>query len=103
MSEEQKTDRVCENCGRWVEENEVLYRVRIEVFAEPEVPNINIFDKSREDLADEWDDLIERLEHMSELEAQEASDQVYENHEFNLCPECRREMHRRLKKHRDIL
>ena len=96
-------DRVCENCGRWIEQNELLYRVRIEVFADPDAPDVDVFGKSRDELAQEWDELINRLEAMSEDETREASDQVYEKHEFNLCPECRREMHLRLKKHRDIL
>lgn len=99
----QAPDRVCENCGRWIEQDEILYRVRIEVFAEPEGPEVDLFAKSREELAEEWEDLIDRLEKMTDDEAREASDQVYENYEFNLCPECRREMHRRLQKHRDIL
>lgn len=96
-----KQDRVCENCGRWIERPEILYRVRIDVFAEPTVhlddPLAESSSKRR------WEDLIQQLEMMSDDQVQEATEQVHERYEFDLCPECRKEMHRRIKARRNLL
>ncbi len=95
-------DRVCENCGRWIEDNEILYRARLEVFAEPVMDDRSLR-KSRDESAREWESLLEKLEKMDDQQVQDATDQVYESYEFNLCPSCRQEMHRRIKSHREIL
>lgn len=95
-------ERTCENCGRWVDRTETLYRVRLDMFAEP---TVKIEDPAPppQTVARRWEDLIQQLEMMSDEQVQEATDQVHERFEFNLCPECRREMHRRIRTRRDLL
>ncbi|MBI5154670.1 hypothetical protein HZA57_05480 [Candidatus Poribacteria bacterium] len=95
-------DRVCENCGRWIEPDEVLYRVRVEVFAEPRVPEVSL-EKSRSELASDWEELIRKLEQMNEDQVREATDQVYESYGYNLCGACRQELHRRIRRRSDLL
>lgn len=95
-------DRGCDNCGRWIDADELMYCVRIDVYAEPRMPVIDP-GKGRGELAAEWDCLVRRLESMDETAAQEASDQVHEVTDLRLCAECRGELHRRIARRRDIL
>jgi hypothetical protein len=94
------TDRTCEECGRWIERNELLFRVRLEIFAEPTIHPEPAPGKER--LAADWNALIARMERMSDEQVQEAADQVHELLEYNLCRECRRELHRRIRLRRDL-
>lgn len=94
-------DRLCENCGRWIEANEMLYRVRLEVYAEPRIDFSDPLPPRSRARAD-WKELIARMEAMSEEEVREAADQVHELIEYNLCPECRRDLHRRIRVSKDV-
>ena len=95
-------DRTCEHCGRWVEPNETMYCVRVEVFAEPTIPPFDPHE-TREQANAAWERLLARLEKMSDDEVREASDQVYERYAYNLCATCRAEMHRRIRLNKQVL
>lgn len=100
--EEEEESRVCENCGRWVAEDEVLFNCRIEIYAEARLRDLEK-ESDPGEAEQEWEDLIRHLEEMSDEEVQEATDEVHESYEFSLCPECRREMHRRIRSRKDLL
>lgn len=96
-------DRVCENCGRWIDETEVRYLMQIEIMAEPG-PVIRLDPPmDAEELRKEIEEQIRRMEAMDPEDVSEAEDQVHESYEFYLCPECRTQMHRRLKRRANIL
>ena len=95
-------ERVCEHCGRWVESNETMYCVRIEVFAEPTIPPFDP-NETREQAAAEWERLLARLDKMSDDDVRDASDQVYERYAYNLCAACRAEMHHRIRVRKQVL
>ncbi|MEQ8819490.1 MAG: hypothetical protein RLY93_04550 [Sumerlaeia bacterium] len=97
-------DRVCENCGRWIERAEMLYNVRIEIAAEPRLWDLEAsLEKADRPPMEELEELIAKLEKLDEEQKREVEDQVYEEFRFSLCPQCRAELHRRLRSHRDIL
>lgn len=99
MNEEQ----VCENCGRWIDETEVRYVMHIQIMAEPG-PVIRLEPPlSAEELQREIEEQLRRMEAMDPEEVSEAEDQVHESYEFQLCPECRSLIHRRLKRRSNIL
>ena len=101
--EESKTPpRVCDQCGRWIDEREILYRMRIELFAE-ETLNLDQVSDNKMLKTDSLEELIHYLDSLSDEEAQEATDQVYEKHEFALCPSCRKAVHQKLKHRESIL
>jgi predicted RNA-binding Zn-ribbon protein involved in translation (DUF1610 family) len=95
-------DRLCENCGRWVEPNETLYRLRVELFADGGDGEVRL-DPPADNLAGEWEALVRRMENMSPDQVREATDQVHETYSCLLCPECRAELHGRLKRRRNLL
>ncbi|MCX7625244.1 MAG: hypothetical protein N2Z21_03415 [Candidatus Sumerlaeaceae bacterium] len=86
-------NRICHNCGREVGSNEQLYVLRIELFAKAEPLELTIDDL----LADHTAQIEKLIEEMEALDPEEASDEVYESYNFELCPECRRRVHHLLK------
>ena len=99
---DQTNDRFCENCGRWIEPNEMLYHARIEVFADKRY-GLDSLDKEMENDSITLEELIEQLEKMTNEQAQSATDQVYEKMELILCPDCRKDLHQRMKNRRNVL
>ncbi len=102
MSEEQDAgreiaNRTCDQCGQWVPEDEVLYELRVVLRAEP-TAKVDDAGSDLRGLQREWEDLVEKMEGMSNEEVEEAADQVYEEYGFVLCGPCRKELHRRLKR-----
>jgi hypothetical protein len=96
-------DRICENCGRWIERNEVLYEMTITIQAEAGAP-VELEDaEDGADFLDEIQKLVEKMENMNEGEVEDATDQVHESYEFALCPECRQVMHKRLRRRRGFM
>lgn len=86
--------RICESCGRSIERDEVSYRLRIEMFADPSPPQF-----TDEDLeADLEAEMRAILEQMEDCDAGEAEAQVYEAYLFTLCPRCRASLHEELKR-----
>jgi hypothetical protein len=64
------------------------YIVRIDVFADPSMPELCADDLEEMDFDETFRKLIEQMKHMSE---QELQDQVHRRFEFTLCPKCQRE------------
>ena len=95
-------DRVCDNCGRWIDKDEQLYVMTITIEADPGPVELEAPEED-EDLLAEMQGIVERMEKMSPEEVEEATDQVHESQRFVLCPECREEMHRRFKRRSGIL
>lgn len=95
--------RVCDQCGRWVEKREILYLVMVTVQAEAPDELVLEMPESADAAAAAWKEAIEEMEAMGEEESREASAQVYEEHHFALCPECRGELRRRLRTHEKLL
>ncbi len=95
-------DRVCENCGRWVDDQEVLYHVRIEVFAEPDFKEANV-GSTAEETRQVWDDFLRELEQMTDEQVEDANAQVHEEFRFLLCGNCRSELHTRIRRRRQLL
>lgn len=85
--------RTCDNCGAQVPEQTTMYSIRIELFARVEPLVITPKDL----LEDSIDELEELVKQMEQLDPEEAEDEVHEQYIFDLCPECRRTMHRQLK------
>ena len=85
--------RLCDNCGKIVPTEAILYNIRIEIFASPETPQFT--DEELEE--DHIEKMNEILDEMSDMDTQEVTDQVYEAYQFNLCPACREDLHKKLK------
>jgi len=95
-------NRVCDNCGRWVEENEILYHARLQLYAEPRISALEV-EEDAETRERRWNRLIESMQNMDDDQVQEATDQVHEEIRFHLCPQCRAETHSRIRMRREIL
>jgi len=88
--------RLCENCGRQMDDEEIPYWVRLEIFASPEPPTI-----TPEDLAqDHTGKLRALIEQMEKLGPDECQAQVYEAYRFVICTKCRNYFHDHLKQRR---
>ena len=80
---------VCHRCGCPLTPGEGnFYVVRIEAFADPTGPNIDLEQASRMDIAAEIERLIDELKDMTE---QELMDQVYRRLTIHLCGPCYRQ------------
>ena len=64
------------------------YVVRIDVFADPSMPELSGEDLEEMDFDETFRKLLEQMKQMSE---QELQDQVHRRFEFTLCPRCQRE------------
>jgi NMD protein affecting ribosome stability and mRNA decay len=93
--------RICDNCGRWVEKNEMLYIMEVAIMAEPN-PEIKM-EEPQGNAREELEKLVEAMEDMTEEQIDEATDQVHENYRYTLCAECREVVHRRLKHRSNLL
>ncbi|MGB9691233.1 MAG: hypothetical protein ACPL7D_03610 [Candidatus Sumerlaeaceae bacterium] len=85
--------RKCSNCGADVPPGAQLYVLRIELYAQAQPIELTIDDL----LADHTAQIEKLIEEMEFLDAEEATDEVYEAYVFELCAMCRRRMHRMLK------
>lgn len=66
-----------------------FYIVRMDVFAEPSVPDLSSDELDEADLERTIDQLIEQMKHMSPEELQ---DQVHRRFEFCVCGECQKKL-----------
>jgi hypothetical protein len=81
------SDRViCDICGGTVAPHE-HYVVRIDVFADPSVPEITTDDLEEMDPQDKLDQLMKQMQSMS---ADELQDGVHRRFEYKLCPGCQK-------------
>jgi len=86
--------QICESCGKTIEDSDLAYRMKIELFADPSPP---VFTK--EDLeADSEAEMNALIEKMADLDPREAEDEVYESYLFTLCARCRRLIHTELRR-----
>ena len=76
----------CELCDR-IFPRDASYVVRIDVFADPSMPQMNGDDLQEMDFDRAFSELIKQMQHMS---AEELQDQVHRRFEYRLCPGCQR-------------
>jgi hypothetical protein len=82
-------DRVlCDICGVRVEPH-AHYLVRIDIFADPSMPNVTSDELEEKDFDHAFAQLIEQMKHMS---ADELQDQVHRRFEYRVCPTCQRKL-----------
>jgi hypothetical protein len=96
-------DRTCENCGRWVDQRELLFNVRLQIMAEKTLDLTPAATNDLENSTESLQELIEALSCYTDEQVQEATDQVHEEFRFNLCPQCRHTLHQRIKQRRNLL
>ena len=82
------THTTCAQCGQ-VLPTEASYVVRIDVFADPSMPQLSGEDLQEMDFDKTFAELIEQMKHMS---AEELQDQVHRRFEYRLCPACQRRL-----------
>ncbi len=77
----------CDLCGCvLLEDDDVRYRVRIEVYAAYDAMEV-----TAEDLDEDHEEKIDALcRQISEMEEDELTDSVYKEIEFDLCPPCQK-------------
>ena len=76
----------CDLCERMVPVHE-SYVVRIELFADPNVPEVTAEELATTDYEQSMADLLKQMEQMS---TQEIESDVHRRFEFRLCVECQR-------------
>jgi hypothetical protein len=82
------SDRItCHLCAREMDAH-ASYVVRIEVFADPSMPEMSKLALDAVDFDEELDDLMDAMKGMS---ADELQDAVHRQFEFRLCPSCQRQ------------
>ena len=74
----------CELCGRAIPAHQ-HYVVRIDVFADPELPELSAEEVAKLNFDAELRKLVEEMKHMSEEELQ---DQVHRRFEYKICRPC---------------
>ena len=79
---------LCDLCDRPVPPH-AHYVVRIDVFADPSMPQLSGEDLQEMDFDKTFAELIEQMKHMS---AEELQDQVHRRFEYRLCPACQRRL-----------
>jgi hypothetical protein len=76
----------CDLCDR-ILPKQASYVVRIDVFADPSMPQLSQDDLEEMDFDRAFAELIEQMRQMS---AEELQDQVHRRFEYRLCPTCHR-------------
>src|SRR5215510_11631605 len=74
----------CDACGRVVPKH-AHYVVRIDVFADPEMPQTTSEELAEMDFDTTFAELIEQMKSMT---ADELQDQVHRRFEYRICPSC---------------
>ena len=77
---------VCDLCGRETEFHE-SYVVRVEVFADPTLPQATSEELAAIDFDQTCADLLEQMKHMT---ADDLQDDVHRHFEYRLCRPCQR-------------
>ncbi|KPL11236.1 hypothetical protein AMJ85_04070 [candidate division BRC1 bacterium SM23_51] len=88
--------RLCDNCGRQIDPEEVAYWVRLEIFASPEAPTITPENLEQNHIA-QMEVLIAQMERLG---PDECEAQVFEAYRFVVCAACRNYFHEHLKHRR---
>jgi hypothetical protein len=76
----------CDCCQRSIESDDVHYIVKMEIFAAFEPGAVNALDDDRDHLQE----IQEILQHTEDAAGHELDSEVYEQLQFDLCPECRK-------------
>ena len=76
----------CDLCGTIVPPH-AHYLVRIDVFADPAMPEMSSEELEEMDFDQTFANLLEEMKKMS---AEELQDQVHRRFEYKLCPRCQR-------------
>jgi hypothetical protein len=77
----------CDRCNALIPPH-AHYVVRIDVFADPSLPEMSSEDLEEMDFDETFRKLLDQMKHMT---AQELEEQVHRRLEFKLCPKCQRE------------
>lgn len=88
----------CDSCARPLPDKRQRYRLRLELFADPDPPEFGPEDLAADHSA-ELEALVEAM-WAGDIDADEATDEVHEAHEFTLCPDCRTRLHDFLRQRR---
>ena len=80
------SEAACALCGRMVPGG-MGYVVRIEVFADPQLPQMSAEEIAAANFDSALAELMEQMKHMS---ADELQDGVHRQFEYRLCPACQR-------------
>lgn len=83
----------CENCGKWIDSEETIYEIRIDIYAKGGPVTITEEDLQKNHIR-EMEELIRSME---EMDVDEITDQVWESYRFDLCRKCREQFHEKLK------
>jgi len=75
---------ICDICGRELNENGLVYDVKIEVKAKYNKLEISLSDL----LADHMDEIKELIEKTKHLNPEKLQNDVYKSFSFHLCPDC---------------
>ena len=84
--------KTCDYCGTIMHESVQAFMLRISMFAEAAPIEISENDLQQDNMA-KLEALIDQMQSMTDHEAQECADEVYENYQFTLCPRCREQIH----------
>lgn len=76
----------CDSCHREIDEDEVRYVVRLEVYAAHDPIDPEAIDGDRDHL----EEMHEILQRMDDVANEMISDEVYEHKRFDLCAACRK-------------
>ena len=74
----------CDSCGKEVPAEEQRYVLRVELYAAPEV----VISKEEID-KDHKAEMAKIYEKMKTMDNRKLTEQVYTQHKFDLCPNCR--------------
>jgi len=77
-------ESICELCGKTIPPH-AHYVVRIDVFADPQLPELSAEDVAKMNFDEELRKLVEQMKHLSEEELQ---DQVHRRFEYKICRPC---------------
>ena len=77
----------CELCGREVAVHE-SYVVRVEVFADPSLPQASAEELAAIDFDETYADLLDQMKHMT---VDDLQDDVHRQFEYRICRPCQRE------------
>lgn len=78
---------ICDVCGAAVSSH-AHFLVRIDVFADPSMPDVTTEELEEMDTGKAIDQLLEQMKHMS---ADELQDGVHRRFEYKLCPACHKQ------------
>jgi len=77
-------ESICELCGKTIAPH-AHYVVQIDVFADPELPELSAEDVAKMNFDEELRKLVEQMKHLSDEELQ---DQVHRRFEYKICRPC---------------